>query len=167
MTLRLGRTNPYHKGDEGSPLSALERETKRERSLVFKDLVVERRHVKCRPTSVGLNETIKLMNVRKGDVVLAVHCYKRKLGDGTTPKISIGDGGSVARFVPATLCNTGSEDDILQPTASNLPYVYTADDTIDGDYIAGLTYGTAFPLWQVVIITLPMQAYTGREGTYR
>lgn len=109
--------------------------------------------VDFQPAAVGTAETKAVLSVPKGATILSAHAEKLVLAAATTTStISVGDGGSVARFVAATDTETGSAGDVVQPTTANLPYVYPADDTIDVDYIIGATPGATNPKWRIHII---------------
>lgn len=104
------------------------------------------------PAAVGTAETKTLFTVHKGDVVLSIHAVKLVLADAaTTSTISMGDGNGLTRFIPATDTETGAVDDYVQPTASNQPFIYPSNDTIDADYIIGATPGATAPTWRFVM----------------
>ena len=104
------------------------------------------------PATIGTNETKALISVKKGEVCHFVKAQKLRLaGASTTSTMSLGDGGDVDRYIAVTDTETGAVDDIVQPVVAYFPYCYTADDTIDLDYIAGATPGSTKPKWRVTI----------------
>lgn len=105
------------------------------------------------PAAVGTAEVIPTLSLREGDIVLYAYLQKLVLAAAsTTTTVSLGDGGSVARFVAATDTETGAIGDIVTGVVANFPFQYTVDDRVDIDYAAITTPGTVNPRWRVFIV---------------
>ncbi|NIR13679.1 MAG: hypothetical protein GWN86_06915 [Desulfobacterales bacterium] len=90
-------------------------------------------------------------------MVLYAYAIKTILAAGsTTSTISVGDGGDVDRLVAVTDTETGSVGDIVAGVTAAFPYQYTADDTIDADYIIGATPGATNPKWRIAVAVMDM-----------
>lgn len=116
---------------------------------------VEVKTAEFQPAAVGTAETTALFSVRKGDVLLYAYMVRSILAAATTTStISLGLTGSVAKYVAATDTESGAVGDIVAGVTANYPEVFTADDTIDADYIIGATPGTTNPKVRFTIVIL-------------
>lgn len=116
------------------------------------------------PAVIGTGETTVLAVVLAGDTVIDVHARKVALTEVSgNSTLSIGDGNDLARFIDVVNTTTGAVGDRVNPQSENLPYTYSADDTIDVDYRVADSHGhTTRPRWEITIV-LRLQP----GGTYR
>lgn len=156
MSMRQVGRLPHDPDARGRYLHKVELAQILESALPGKEVPLARYIKDFSPAAIGTAETKALLSVSKGETVLSVHAERiRVAAAGTTTTLSVGDGGSLVRFIPVT-DTEGTVGAIVQPTASNLPYIYPADDTIDIDYaLGGGGAGTDIPQWQVTIVIIP------------
>ena len=79
--------------------------------------------------TIGSTDTFQVIGVPKGFVVISAGWEVITAESGAaTSQMEMGDGGDTNRYVAtATIAATGD----AVPLATNIPYMYTADDTID------------------------------------
>jgi hypothetical protein len=78
-------------------------------------------------STLAATDTIEVLSVPAGTVVLSAGYEILTAGTGTGT-LSLGDGGSVARYVAAVVQTAAGQKAAL---ATNVPHLYTAADTID------------------------------------
>lgn len=83
-------------------------------------------------TEGTINDVIQMVKVPKGAVITAITLACPDIDTNVSPTVtlSVGDGGSTARFISAsTIGQAGGVASLSVP--GGLGYTYTADDTID------------------------------------
>jgi hypothetical protein len=111
------------------------------------------------PAAVGANETTPLFSLRAGARVLAAWCRVLTAWAGaTTPTFTLGDGADPDGYITDANANeeaAGAYDGtgafIATPNQGKL---YTADDTVDVDYVAGATPGATLGKVRFYILVL-------------
>jgi len=78
-------------------------------------------------SALAATDTIEAIEVPAGTIVLSAGYEIITAGTGTGT-LSLGDGGSVARYVAAVVQTAAGQKAAL---ATNVPHLYTAADTID------------------------------------
>lgn len=111
------------------------------------------------PAAVNADETKAILNVKKGDRVIAVQCQKLILAaSSTNSSFDIGDGDDPNGYVASLDPEAGSVGDLVDGAGalfgSNLGKLYTADDTVDIVYTDNTTPGATNPKIRWIIFVL-------------
>ena len=109
-------------------------ETKAATGFTHKAIVT---HVDLTLTTADADQTIALLSVAAGDVVeKAAYKLVTPFSDASDAafndtNVSVGDGGSTARFIASTEVNVNGTEVLFAANANTTAYVYTAADTVD------------------------------------